>query len=40
MDFNGPSMGYICVIDGFYVGTSRLLIGFKCALAQHEWVIN
>ena len=29
MDSNGPSIGYMCVIDGFYVGTSRLSMGFK-----------
>ena len=40
MDSNGPSMGYKFVIDGFNVGTRRLSMGFKCALAQHRWVIN
>ena len=26
MNCNGPSMGYMCVIDGFYVGTSTQLL--------------
>ena len=31
MDSTGARMGYLWVIDGFYVGTSRLSMGLKWA---------